>query len=85
MYTLTIINTRPVHRNVAIASSLDDIQPARSRSPPTAMDRQPDPQTHTPRTTLKPRNRYNWPTQSGSDQTEDRDNWAAQRPNVGLA
>ena len=69
MVTLTITNTHPVRRNVAIASSLDDIQPARSRSLPTSMDRQPDPRTHTLRTTYQPRDRDNWPTQREADQT----------------
>ena len=51
MATLTITNIRALHRNVATASSLDDIRPARSRSPFAATDRQTDPRTSTPRAT----------------------------------
>ena len=54
MATLTITNIRAVRRNVTIASSLDVIQSTRSRSSPTAMDRQPDPRIHTPRTIYLP-------------------------------
>ena len=67
MATLTITNTRPVRRNVAIASSsVDDIQPARSTSPPTAMDRQPDPRIHIPITNYLSGNCRNWDPTCGA-------------------
>ena len=49
-----------MRRSIAITSSLDNIQPARSRSPPTAIDRQPDPRIHTPRTIYLPGECRNW-------------------------
>ena len=73
MAKFTIQNTRPARSNAVNASSLDDIQPARLRRPPTAMDRQPVPRNHTRRTTCHPRpgDRDNWPAQRGAGQTED--------------
>ena len=60
MATITITNTRPARRNVAIASLLDKTRPARSKSSPAAMDRQPDLRTSTPRTTYLPEDCRNW-------------------------
>ena len=60
MATLSITNTRPVRRNVLIAPSLDNVQPARSMSPPIAMNRPPDPRSHTSRATYQPGDCDNW-------------------------
>ena len=76
MATLTITNTRPARRNVAIASLLDKMRQTRSKISPAAMDRQPDLRTFTPRTTYHPcpGERYNWPAQRGAGQLVDRNN-----------
>ena len=76
MATLTILNTRPARRNVAVASLLDKTRQARSKSSPEAMDRQSDLRSSTPRTTYHPcpGERYNWPAKRGAGQPVDRDN-----------
>ena len=62
MAILTITNTRPARRNVAIALFLDKTRQARSKSSPVATDRQPDLWTNTTRATYHPYpgERYNW-------------------------
>ena len=76
MATITIMNTRTVRRNVAIASFLNKMRHARSKSLAAAMDRQPDLRTSSLKTTYHPcpGERYNWPAQRGLVSL-DRDNW----------
>ena len=82
--TLTIRNTRSARRNVAIASLLDNMLLARSKSLPAAMDRQPGQRSSTPRTTchVRPDERYNRPAEHEAGLTGERYNY---RPTCGAS